>query len=189
MAVLINSINDGSIKLPGEYGRGNSSYNLRSPAPIVAAAPAVLFPGLFAGRQGTDFTTVTSIDQLTTPTVENIVGVVARQKAAYGGLAVGYQSIPANALPAGKLIDLLTRQEGYVYVWAGTALTDPTKVYIATTTTGTGSTLVLAGSLVSAATSGALDISAISTFSALSAGAFSYNPGDLVPVCIADLNR
>lgn len=184
MAVLIDSTNNGSLAIPGEYNRGIGQYSMRMPAPQVATG-ATLFPGLFAGivTDATNATQVTSIDQVSTPTVANVVGVVARQKVAQGGL-VTYANIAANALPVGYVMDLLQVATGYVWVWVGSAITSATKVYIAPTTTGG----VVAGSVVPSTYTNAIDISTIATFAPINGSTFSFAQGDLVAVCLKNPN-
>jgi len=184
---LITSVNDGSQVIAGEYNRGLGQYAMRAPAPLVAVGGS-LVPGLFCARRGTNFSTVTSLDEITSPTVADVVGAVARMKVAIGG-DISYYEIMQNLLDNVTLIDVLERIEGYYWAWVGAALTDPSKVYIATTTSGTGSSQIIAGSVVPASTSGALDISSIATFSSYAGGAFNYAAGSLVPVVINDIRR
>jgi hypothetical protein len=187
MTALIDSVNDGSLLIAGEYNRGQGQYAMRSPAPLIAVGGS-LAPGLFAARRGTNFSQVTSVDQVTSPTVADIVGAVARQKVSIGG-DFSYYDLMANLLDNQTFLDILERAEGYFNAWAGTALTDPSKVWIATTTSGTGSSQIIAGSVVSAATPNALDISSIATFSSYAGGSFNYSAGGIVPVVINNIRR
>jgi hypothetical protein len=187
MSALISSLNDGSQVIPGEYSRGMGQYSIRTPAPSIATASS-LVPGLFVGRQGANFTQVSSFDQLTTPVIANVVGVVARQKVAIGGL-VSYAQIAANYLDTGISIDVLQSVSGYVWVWVGNAVVDSTSVWISTVFAGSGPTLIVPGMLVNASTTGALNISDIASYSSYNGSTFSLAQGNLAAICLADLNR
>ncbi len=180
--------------LPGQYSYnpGNGAIDLDDK--YVTAASSVLFPGLFAGRAhlGTNFTIAQSLGQIT-PVEDfeylDIIGVVAKTN--YGtsdGSSLAYTSMVPYA--AGTRIQIMHSTGGYIYVFAGSAIDGTVPLAVTMTQTGSGSTLVYAGSLVTSAFSAgpiAL-VTGLVTLDALANGV-TFAKGDLVPVSLQIINR
>lgn len=193
MAALITSLNNGSQKIPGEYAVGYGVAVNRMPAPIVGEqTTGGIAPGLFVCRDltSTDMNTVYGLDKLgDTATVENVVGVCVRAKADYAAGTIALADMADYFYAAGDVIDVQTDQKGYINVWAGTAITDQTKLFVATVTATVSGVVIPAGSLVAQGTTACspLDITSIAGFSP-DQGIFSVAQGDIIGIKLSILS-
>ena len=190
--VLSKSLSTGNIKTPG-YMTGGSSHEATNTRFIQTGAQ--LYPGLFAGRAGVENNTqITSLDTITTPTVDEVKGVVVKTTTIGptgpglnpNGLPFSYDNLSAFFLPIGLDITVVSWSYNSIYVLVGADVRANNSVHIATTTTSGGSP-IYAGSIVAAATPGSLDISSIAAFS-IADSVVDLKRGDIVPICLAQLS-
>lgn len=189
MSVLIDSITDGVMNVPGAYSTDYAGSGLAITDKYVVASGATLFPGLFAFRNnlGTDFTQAHSGDQITTPVPEDIIGLVAWT--IYGAASTSSLAYSDMVpLPAGQRIQLIQDQPGWALAFAGEKIDGTVTLGIAGTTTGSAPNIVYAGSLLKSTTTGAVLATGQVTLNPFADGVV-FAQGDLVPVSIQIINR
>lgn len=194
---VINSITSGDQNIPGSYSvdLGSSGMSLTdkySVGTFNAANP--IFPGLFVGRDhlGSNFTVAESLGALTTPDAQDVLGVVAwpvyGAQSAAAAASLDYLDMTGYA--SGERIQVMQDAPGWIKVFAGEAIDGSKEISVAATTTGSGATLVYAGSLVNAdfAAGPVVDLVGLAAINSLYNGA-TYAKGDLVPLSLQIVNR
>jgi hypothetical protein len=165
---------------------------------------AIVFPGLLIGRDTTlsTYTVANSLNQITSPTILNILGAVGYNTFAQStspAIGTSYGDMEAvGIIPAGAMFNLINDGPGFVWLWCGSTI--PTGAngalyaYAGEKFTDNAGNVIYSGTIVSAAwlasNSGALVIAL--------AGYVSLNPefngqvfgyGKLAPFALKFINR
>lgn len=192
---VITTTTDGTSVFPGQTSLNYAGGPFSNTQKYRVLAGATLFPGLLVGRAinvNNNYLDATSLDQIGSPTIENIIGGLSY--ATFGestppGLEAGYGNL--TPYPATTLLNIYNSISGYIYLWAGATLDGTSQLSVATTTTGSGNTLVYAGSLVPATFSGTGPVISLANYAAINGlvDGITYTRGQLVPVSLSFYNR
>lgn len=191
---VITAVSQYNQVYPGSYtydiGDPKLSQKYLCAPPTSTPTPATIFPGLFIGRDQTNANWINaqSLDQITTPTIHNIIGICAYQ--AFGELTPPGYAAPYGQMPllvAGQQMTVLHEIAGFAWVWAGVAIDGTAPLGIASVST-TGGSAIYAGSLVLASTTSAIACAGVVSISPQGNGA-TYARGQLVPVSFSFYNR
>ena len=191
--VLLDNFSTSVIKTPGYFEGGALPPAITDKR---IAPNAKVYAGLFVGRAATntDFGVIEDLSQITSPTVNDVKGVVAKiaTREITQNFTFSYGNLASLFYAEGENISLITQIRSRVYVMVGenfdpTASTERGKVYIATTTTTTPGSEVWAGSVVSSTYANALDISSIAS-AAFKGTAANVARGDLIPLYVDQLS-
>mgnify|MGYP003640541009 CR=1 FL=1 len=194
---LITNTTDGNNPVPGGYTVDIGGANVGITSKYTAGASSTLFPGLLAGRarSSTSFTQLTSLNNVTAATSDDVVGLVAMPRfgaSDSNSTSLAYDDLITNAtyFPEGNRLEVIVDQPGSANIFAGAAIAAGDLLAVAATTTGTGATTVVAGSLVPStfAAGPVLELAGLVTLNPTADGA-TYTRGDLVPVSIAIISR
>ena len=193
MFPVINSVTDGLSVYPGQTSANFVGGAFSNTQKYLAATGSTIFPGLLVGRieNAANYLNAVSLDQITSPTIANIIGGVSsstfNETPPY--LTAGYGNLAPYA--AGTRLNIFNEISGFIYIFAGALLDGTTALGVATTTTGSGNTLIYAGSLVPAGATGIGPVVALVGYAAINgqSNGATYARGSLVPVSLSFYNR
>lgn len=165
----------------------------------------VAFPGLLIGRDMTltTYTVANSLNQITTPTIHNILGAIGYNSFAQStspAIGTSYTNmLTIGNIPAGELFNLVNNGPGFVWLWCGSTIpagaTGALYVYSGPTFTDTTSNVIYPGTIVSQAW---ITANTITTTGIALLGSVSLNPvyngqtfgyGQLAPFALTFINR
>ena len=183
--IIIDALHDPALVLPGQTSTGDLVSITEK---YEVATGAFLFPGLVAVRRGNAALEAQDYGQLTTPVEEDIIGVVALPYRAENTVS-SYVYEEITALPVGSKLRICNFTTGFIYCYAGEDISADGEPHVTATTTGTGATRVLAGSIVSSSFAAGPTVAAPQFNFNPQKNDFIYAKGSLIPIAITGTDR
>ncbi len=203
---IITSTTNLQVPIPGQYTIDTMAGVGISNKYTVDPAATVFTNGFFVGRTLTSaatYTVATSLDQIITPAIANILGCVAVNNLSEMvpgisriGSTIVQWATSANYSP-NSIFNLANKIPGMIFVWSGSAIApgDALYVYFGTAVADADSNMIYPGTLVSATWVAAnisltsiIDVSSnVKVNAQYNLQTFVY--GSLVPVTLDFINR
>ncbi len=138
-ATAVGQTSNYAIPIPGQYSRDNLAGVGITEKYTVATGANNVSSGFFVGRQlnsNATYTVVNSLDNITSPTIANILGVIAINN--WATLPTGMPRIGGTyeqwatlaTYGAGEVPNIANNIPGYIWVWSGATITPGDDLYV-----------------------------------------------------------